>query len=109
MKYSMLEWYSSPIECDLTLYYNSDLNRFVTEDYEVLNDMHELLSPWQIRYAKKIGKIDGYCLLNTKDRLVIEIFFPDDYYEMLGWEVIESFYMEQVYMYKHALTKGATQ
>lgn len=70
------------------LFYNPDANRFMDGDGFILNDIHELFDPWQILLAKKKGREDGYCLMESKRGELIEIFFPDEWGDMsLFWDI----------------------
>lgn len=66
-------------DCDFNLFFDMDLNRFIDEFGSVINDMHELFYPWEIIYAKKEASLYGFCVLTSKTREVVGLFFPDDW------------------------------
>ena len=70
------------------LFYNPDANRFMDGDGFILNDLHELFYPWQIKVAKQAGENYGYCILESKRGEMIELFFPEGWGDMcLFWDI----------------------
>lgn len=103
MNYPMTQWFNSPVETDLTIFYNSDYNKFVDERGTILFNINHLISFWQLEEAKKIGRTEGYAIVVAKDNRLVEIFFPEDWYELLDWESIDEYHNEQMEMYGYRM------
>lgn len=92
-----------PIDSCPSLYYDQDLNRFIDDAGEILNDMHEILEPWQIKHLKTMGKESGYCVLGLRDGGIIEVFFPCPWSDHIFWDMQREQYMEQSEYYDYAI------
>lgn len=74
-----------------SLFFDPDANRFMDSDGLIINDLHELFTPWQVNWAKQRGASDGYCVLESKRGEMIELFFPEEWGDIcLFWDIYSS-------------------
>lgn len=105
MAYSILSCCQGPIDSCPALYYEPEYNRFFDDDGQLINDLHEMLDPWQILYMKEEGKKSGYCVIKTKSGGLLEVFFPSPWSDSTYWEQLKAEYDERESYYRYAVDK----